>query len=71
MDNQTWQLRKGVDILVGTTGRVLDHMNRGNLNFRGLQAFILDEADTMLNMGFKEDVDTMLHSIKENCKEPA
>ena len=70
MDNQTWQLRKGVDILVGTTGRVLDHMNRGNLNFRGLQAFILDEADTMLNMGFKEDVDALLKSIQENCKAP-
>ena len=60
MDNQTWQLRKGVDILVGTTGRVLDHMNRGNLNFGGLKAFVLDEADTMLNMGFKEDVDQLM-----------
>lgn len=71
MSEQTWQLRKGVDILVGTTGRVLDHMNRGNLNFKGLQCFILDEADTMLNMGFKEDVDTMLKCIQESCRAPA
>ena len=69
MDNQTWQLRKGVDILVGTTGRVLDHMNRGHLNLRGLKAFVLDEADTMLNMGFKEDVDQLLAETKAQAKE--
>jgi len=69
MYTQTTQLRKGVDFLVGTTGRVMDHMNRGNLNFCGVQAFILDEADTMLNMGFKEDVDALLKIMKENCRE--
>ena len=42
---QTDQLRRGVDIFVGTTGRVLDHMERGNLQFSGLKALILDEAD--------------------------
>jgi len=69
IDEQTWQLRKGVDIFVGTTGRVLDHMNRGNLNFTDLKALVLDEADTMLNMGFKEDVDQMMAQIKYYCKE--
>jgi len=54
---QTQELRRGVDIFVGTTGRVLDHMNRGNLNFTQLKYLVLDEADTMMNMGFKEDVD--------------
>lgn len=66
IQDQTYQLRKGVDIMVGTTGRVLDHMNRGNLkNFSQLKALILDEADQMLNMGFKEDVDKILEGIKE------
>jgi ATP-dependent RNA helicase DeaD len=55
--DQTSELRRGVDIFVGTTGRVLDHMNRGNLNFTQLKYFIMDEADQMLKLGFKEDVD--------------
>ena len=42
---QVYQLRKGVDIFVGTTGRVLDHIERGNLKFSNLKALILDEAD--------------------------
>ena len=54
---QTSELRRGVDIFVGTTGRVLDHMQRGNLNFTQLKFFCMDEADQMLKLGFKEDVD--------------
>lgn len=65
IDEQTYQLRKGVDIFVGTTGRVLDHMDRGNLKFTELKALILDEADQMLKLGFKEDVDKILKSIKQ------
>jgi ATP-dependent RNA helicase DeaD len=45
IDEQTYQLRKGVDIFVGTTGRVLDHIERGNLRFSNLKSLILDEAD--------------------------
>lgn len=45
IDTQTNVLRAGVDILVGTTGRVLDHINRGNMNFSDLKSIILDEAD--------------------------
>lgn len=55
--DQTQELRRGVDIFVGTTGRVKDHMERGNLNFSNLKSLILDEADQMLNLGFKEDID--------------
>ena len=44
-------------------------MQRGNLKFGKLQAMILDEADTMLNMGFKEDVDRILENIKAECAE--
>ena len=62
---QTWKLRKGVDIFVGTCGRVLDHLERGNLRFDGLQTLILDEADQMMKLGFKEDVDKLLGKIKE------
>lgn len=60
-------MRRGVDIFVGTTGRVLDHITRGNLKFAQVKALILDEADQMLNMGFKEDVDKILESIKQEC----
>jgi superfamily II DNA/RNA helicase len=65
IDDQTWQLRKGVDIFVGTTGRVLDHMERGNLNFSEVKSMILDEADQMMKLGFKEDVDRILGNVKE------
>jgi superfamily II DNA/RNA helicase len=58
-------LRRGVDIFVGTTGRVLDHMERRNLNFTDLKTIILDEADQMLKLGFKEDVERIMKSIKE------
>jgi ATP-dependent RNA helicase DDX21 len=46
-----------VDIFVGTTGRVLDHIERGNIDFSSIKTMILDEADQMLKLGFKEDVE--------------
>ena len=58
-------MRQGVDIFVGTTGRVLDHIERGNIDFSGLKSLILDEADVMLKLGFKEDVDRILKQIRE------
>jgi ATP-dependent RNA helicase DeaD len=61
--DQTRELRRGVDVFVGTTGRVLDHMGRGNLNFTQTKFMVLDEADEMLNMGFKEDIDQILANI--------
>ena len=60
LDEQTRQLRNGVNFFVGTTGRVLDHINRGNINFEKLKTVVLDEADQMLNMGFQEDVEKVL-----------
>jgi len=53
-------LRRGVDIFVGTTGRILDHIERGNVDFSDLKTVVLDEADVMLKLGFKEDVDKIL-----------
>lgn len=46
-----------MDIFVGTTGRVLDLMERGNIDFSNMKSVILDEADQMLKLGFKEDVE--------------
>ena len=57
IDDQTRELRRGVDIFVGTTGRVLDHIERGNIDFSNLKSIVLDEADQMLKLGFKEDVE--------------
>lgn len=57
IDDQIRQLRNGVDIFVGTTGRVLDHIERGNIDFSDLKTIVLDEADQMLKLGFKEDID--------------
>jgi ATP-dependent RNA helicase DeaD len=53
-------LRRGVHVVVGTPGRVIDHLNKGTLDLSELRFLILDEADEMLNMGFAEDVDTIL-----------
>ena len=68
--DQANALRRGVDLFVGTTGRVLDHIERGNIDFSDLKTLILDEADVMLKLGFKEDVEKILNSAKETCKQP-
>jgi len=60
MDVQLRQLRRGVHIVVGTPGRVHDHLRRGTLMLNRLTAVVLDEADEMLRMGFIEDVETIL-----------
>ena len=64
LDEQAYQLRRGVDIFVGTCGRVIDHMKRGNFDFSGLKYAVLDEADQMLNLGFKENVEEIMDTIK-------
>lgn len=63
---QERQLQKGSQIVVGTPGRVIDMINRGALKLGNIKWFILDEADEMLNMGFKEDLETI---FKETPKE--
>ena len=59
-DPQARALRQGVDVIVGTPGRIMDHLNRGNLDLRECNVAVLDEADEMLNMGFAEDVEVIL-----------
>ncbi len=53
-------LRRGVHIVVGTPGRIMDHLEKGTLDLSELKYLVLDEADEMLNMGFAEDVETIL-----------
>jgi len=57
------RLKQGVDILVGTPGRILDHLERGSLKLDRLQYLILDEADEMLDMGFSDDIETLLSQV--------
>ena len=57
---QTRVLKKGVHIVVGTPGRVIDHIQKGNLDLIGVERVVLDEADEMLDMGFREDIEKIL-----------
>ncbi len=61
-DRQLLGLRQGAQIIIGTPGRVMDHMNRGTLRLDQLKMVILDEADVMLNMGFREDIEFILQT---------
>ena len=57
------QLRRGAQVVVGTTGRVMDHIKRRWLDLGSVKFVVLDEADTMLDMGFIDDVDFILGII--------
>ncbi|PIE25528.1 MAG: ATP-dependent RNA helicase [Neptuniibacter caesariensis] len=59
-DSQLRQLKRGAQVVVGTPGRIMDHMRRGSLKLTNLQALVLDEADEMLRMGFIDDVKWVL-----------
>lgn len=63
---QTRVLKKGVHIVVGTPGRVIDHIERGNLDLIGIESVVLDEADEMLNMGFIDDIEFILKNTPVN-----
>jgi len=65
-DIQLRQLKRGVHVVVGTPGRVMDHMRRKTLNLGNLQALVLDEADEMLRMGFIDDVQWILEQTPDN-----
>jgi ATP-dependent RNA helicase DeaD len=62
---QLRQLKRGAHVVVGTPGRVMDHMRKGTLNLDGLSHLVLDEADEMLRMGFIDDVEWILEQIPE------
>ena len=63
MNRQLRALQQGVDIVVATPGRALDHLRRGTLVVDALQMLVLDEADEMLDMGFAEDIETILDAV--------
>jgi ATP-dependent RNA helicase RhlE len=63
MRKQTDRLRRGVDVVIATPGRLMDHMRRRNVNFRDLQILVLDEADRMLDMGFLPDIKQIVRQM--------
>lgn len=63
---QIKELRKGADIVVGTPGRIMDHLNRGTLKIDNISHVILDEADEMLNMGFVDDIKEILSTTPDD-----
>src|SRR5947199_5379604 len=65
MEPQTRALKRGVSIVVATPGRLLDHMERGHVDFSQLEVLVLDEADRMLDMGFAPDVRRILRALPE------
>jgi len=65
-DTQLRQLKRGVHVVVGTPGRVMDHMRRKTLKLDGLKTLILDEADEMLRMGFIDDVEWVLEQTPDS-----
>ncbi|KRQ86544.1 DEAD-box ATP-dependent RNA helicase CshA [Caloramator mitchellensis] len=66
IDRQIHALKKGVQIIIGTPGRVIDHLDRGTLKLDNVKMFVLDEADEMLNMGFIEDIEYILEKTPED-----
>ncbi len=65
IERQIKALRKGVQIIIGTPGRVMDHMRRGTLDMGHVKVLVLDEADEMLDMGFREDIEFVLDYIPD------
>lgn len=65
MEKQIFQLKKGANFVIGTPGRIMDHLRRRTLRLGSLRMVILDEADEMLNMGFREDIETILAQVPE------
>ncbi len=68
ISDQLRQIKRGVQIVVATPGRMLDIINRKAINFSQVQFVVLDEADEMLNMGFQEDIDSILSTTPEDKK---
>jgi ATP-dependent RNA helicase DeaD len=65
---QIKQLDKGVHIVVGTPGRIIDHLKRGTLKLEGVRMVVLDEADRMLDMGFVNDINKILDKVPKNMQ---
>lgn len=66
ISRQIRSLKGGIQIIIGTPGRVMDHMRRHTIRLQELHTVVLDEADEMLNMGFREDIETILKDMPED-----
>jgi len=66
INRQIKQLKSGVHIVVGTPGRIIDHLERGTLKLRAVHMVVLDEADRMLDMGFVNDINKILDKVPKN-----
>lgn len=67
IERQIQLLKKGSPIIVGTPGRIMDHLRRRTIKLNATSMVILDEADEMLNMGFKEDIEEILKAVPHDC----
>ena len=65
INRQFRALKKNPQIIVATPGRLMDHMDRGSIKFEDVKIVVLDEADEMLNMGFRDDIETILSGVPE------
>ena len=65
IERQIRDLKRGAQVVIGTPGRVIDHIERGTLKLDALQVIVLDEADEMLDMGFREDIESILQETPE------
>ncbi|MFU0824416.1 DEAD/DEAH box helicase [Clostridium sp.] len=65
IDRQIKALKRGVQIIIGTPGRVMDHMRRKTLKTENVKMIVLDEADEMLDMGFRDDIETIIQEIPQ------
>ena len=63
IDRQIFQLKRGANLVIGTPGRIIDHINRHTIKLQQLKTIVLDEADEMLQMGFREDIENILRII--------
>ncbi|MEF9918418.1 MAG: DEAD/DEAH box helicase, partial [Eubacterium sp.] len=68
IETQIRDIKSGAQIIVGTPGRVMDHMRRKTLKFGELTLVVLDEADEMLNMGFREDIELILEAVDHDVQ---
>ncbi len=68
IERQLRALERGVQVVVGTPGRVMDHLQRGTLRLSGATTIVLDEADEMLDMGFREDIEAILERTPADCQ---
>jgi ATP-dependent RNA helicase DeaD len=66
IESQIREIKRGAQIIVGTPGRIMDHMRRGTIKLNSTKIAVLDEADEMLDMGFEEDMETILNAIGDD-----